>query len=444
MASIFRITLKKAAFFLVACTLYACGPETPPPAKQVSAPVVAPVSQPEAVAPEKRLEAEEKKIKVAILLPLSGPEGETGNALLKAATMALFDAYDPRLELLPFDTKANAADASLAAQQAVVEGASIVLGPLLAENVVAAGDVLAPVGIPLIGFSSDSQVAAPGRYILGFMPEEEVRRVVQYAVEQGIERFAGLLPEGVYGNRVRAAFGDTVSDVGAHIMALESYPPDPDSVAQPIKRLANYDARRRALKREVNYLRSLGDDATDEVADELEKSEVLEGVPYEAVLMPEGGALLRTVAPLLPYYEIDPNKVKLMGTGLWNDPSLLREPPLQGAWFAAPPPDGPNQFMVRFNEVYGMEPPRIASLAYDAFGLVAFLVRSMDEEEGLPVFSRERLTNSGGFSGVDGLFRFLEGGTSERALAVLEINSKELKVVDPAPEAFPAFGYVLR
>ncbi|WP_417449103.1 penicillin-binding protein activator [Kordiimonas sp.] len=384
-----------------------------------------------------------QKIRVAILLPLSGNEGQTGRALLRAATMALFDAYDPRLVLLPFDTKADYSESERVAGLAVEAGADIVLGPLLGQNVTAAGNVLARAGIPVIGFSNDQSVAAPGRYIIGFIPEGEVDRVVDYAADTGLSRFAALLPEGLYGNRVRAAFGDAVADSGAHITAMESYPPDPNQVFDPVKRLGNYEERRKALKDEIAFLRSLRDDMTNEVAERLEEAEVLEPVPFDAVIVPEGGQLLRTVAPLLPYYEIDPNKVKLLGTGLWNDASILREPPLQNAWFAAPMPEKPDAFLTRYQETYGEPAPRLATIAYDAMALVAAMARdkSVDMDKR---FSNERLTDPNGFMGIDGLFRFLPDGTNDRSLAILEVHYKGFKVVDAAPTSFPAFGYSLR
>ncbi|TNE65110.1 MAG: penicillin-binding protein activator [Alphaproteobacteria bacterium] len=438
------------AIFAVSLSLAACGGDGEKPAVRIKAPDRPHSSQPQQLgqgdepAQESLTTPAKGTLKVAILLPLSGPERDAGDALLKAATMALFDAYDPRLVLLPFDTRAEPAEAADAAEQAVKAGARIVIGPLLADNVEAAGAVLARHKIPLLGFSNDAQVAAPGRFILGFMPEAEVQRVIDFTLDQGKRRYAALLPDGLYGDRVRAAFGDAVSAGGGRVTAMERYPADPDSVFNPVKRLANYDARTRALKGEIDYLRSLRDDTTDEIADRLEKSETLDPVPYDVVMLPEGGSLLRTVAPLLPFYEIDPATVKFVGTGLWNDPSLVREPPLQGAWFAAPAPEAPAKFLARFKNLYDIDPPRITTLAYDAMSLVAALARDWTGEPGDEPFSLDRLTDDRGFVGLDGLFRLLPDGTNERELAVLEIQKGGFRVVDAAPGAFPAFGYSLR
>jgi len=459
--SMFKRKLKIIPALGLAFLVVACGASPPPATSQRGLPTRAqpadllPDTEPEMpMAAETSAAQSAEKIKVAIMLPLSGSEAATGQALMRAAVIAFFDAYDPRLVLLPFDTMADADQTEIMARRAVEEGISIVIGPLLATNLQIAGDILGPAGIPLIGFSNDSSVAAPGRFIMGFLPETEVKRVVDHSVSKGLMEQAALIPDGRYGQRVRAAFGDAVSSAGGIIAAIENYQPDPDAVFEPVKRLSNYDERRKDMRDEIRYLRSLGDDLTDEIADELSKSEVLEGITYDAVLLPEGGELLGTLAPLLPFYEIDPNRVKFLGTGLWNDTALLHEPPLQGAWFAAPDPVAPDSFLRRLEDQFGDAPPRIATLAYDAMSLIAYLLRQHDslpanDETGTAVsptapFSTENLMQETGFVGLDGLFRFLPDGTIERSLAILEIRRRGFKVEDPAPTAFPSFGYALR
>jgi hypothetical protein len=473
-ASVFPKMIQQMKLLAVMCglvfALAACGGSVVPPV----------VLQPPASPPEKNVQSdtdgqtesplsvvdkadtEKQTIKVAILLPLSGPESSTGIALLRAATMALFDAYDPRVKLLPFDTQADADIAAFKAQEAIEAGASVVIGPLLADSVAAAGAVLEPAGITLIGFSNDRLVATKGRFIMGFLPQGEVKRVIDYAVEAGYSRFAALVSDGRYGSRVRAAFGSAVVDADRTITAIETYPPDAGALFEPVKRLARYDERRNETRQEIRALRALRDEMTDEIAKALEDKEVMEGVDFDAVLVPEGGALMRTLAPLLPFYEIDPNQVKLLGTGLWNDPGLLGEPQLQGALFAAPEPALPNGFLDRYVQTYGAAPPRIVTLAYDAMSLVSLLARSPlepdeqqefdeqargsivpDEHNMKLLFAPDRIITPEGFSGLDGLFRFTADGVVERSLAILEVNRQGLKVVDPAPTSFPVFGYTL-
>ena len=389
--------------------------------------------------PENLIEA---PVRVAIMLPLSGDKQETGKALLGAASMALFDAYDPRITLLPFDTMASAQGAASAVVAVLQADVDVVLGPLFAESIQVVGPVLAEANITMIGFSSDTRVAALGQFIMGFAPEEEVKRIMQYAIGKGHSNFAALIPLGLYGKRVLTALGDVLEDSDARMMAMEEYAPVADSIFDPVKNLANYASRKKTRDQELKAMEAIDSDVSLDIIKELETKEVIGEVNYTAVLVPEGGQLLRTIAPLLPYYEVDPAKVKLLGTGLWNDISILKEPPLQGAWFAAPEPDKPAEFMRKYEAIYGSAPPRIATLAYDAMALVAWRIRNPIAEER---YTAAALLDVKGFQGIDGLFRFKADGTVERALAILEVDKDGFKVIDRAPRMFPRFhNYVIR
>jgi hypothetical protein len=160
-------------------------------------------------------------------------------------------------------------------------------------------------------------------------------------------------------------------------------------------------------------------------------------IPFDAILIPEGGNRLKSVAPLLPYYDVDPEKVHFLGTGLWDEPGLGTEPALNGGWYAAPPPGARADFDQRFRAVYKRPPPRLATLAYDATALAAVLARNANG----PDFSAAALTNPSGFAGVDGIFRLRPDGLIQRGLAVLEVHRNGNTVVSPAPTTFQAIGY---
>ncbi|RME64298.1 MAG: hypothetical protein D6782_08575, partial [Alphaproteobacteria bacterium] len=277
-------------------------------------------------------------IAIALLAPLSGPQARLGDALVQAATLALFDAYDPRLKLRVYDTGGDAATAATAAETALADGAHVILGPLFSQAVHAVAPAARAARVPVLAFSNDAAAAAPGVYVLGLQPADEVRRVVGYALTAGgHKRFAALLPEGAYGETVLAALTAAVRDGGGELVAVEIYRRDPQTLNQPVARLAQYERRHRWLEEERAFLRDLNDDLALELLEKLEGRTTLGDVGYDAVLIAEGGAMLRSLAPLLPIYDVLPQAVRFLGTGLFNDDGLRREPPLHGAWFAAPP-----------------------------------------------------------------------------------------------------------
>ncbi len=408
-------------------------PAQQPPAK-APAPGVGPIARDQAnfFTPRQMQPQAATLVRVALLLPFNSQRADVralSTSLYNAAQLALFEFNNPNILLMPKATGGSTTGAEAAAVAAIREGADLIVGPLFAEEVGAVAPVAQASGVPVVAFSTDLRVAGRGVYLLSFPPGEDVNRIVDYAVLQGITRFAALYPQTDYGDRVRALFEQAVADRGSQIVATESYPAGTEGFNAPVQRLANYGGRHGALVAKRTELKTVGD---AQGLKALEKRDTLGDPDYQAVFLPEGGQRLKALAPLLPYYDIDPRKVKFLGTGLWDDPSLAREPSLEGGWFPAPAPEAHAQFVTRYTRVYGALPPRIASLAYDAVSLAVALSQRLEGQR----FTTEALTTADGFAGVDGIFRFLPDGRTERGLAVLEMRGTGAAVIDLAPASF--------
>jgi ABC-type branched-subunit amino acid transport system substrate-binding protein len=361
---------------------------------------LAPVA-PQAIAPEAVPTGPGGKVTVAMLLPLTGPSGQLGEAMLDAAQMALFDLASDQVELVTGDTKGTAEGASAAAQQAIGQGAQIIFGPLLAGEVGAVKPIAQSAHVPVIAFSTDATLAGGGVYLMGFLPSEEVARVTAYAHAQGHNRFAVLAPSTPYGQVAADAVKAAVAAAGATVSRVEFYDPGLGSMATAVKAFA------------------------------------AEGVDYDALFLPEGGARLKVLAPQLPYFKIDPDQVKFLGTGLWDDPGLGTEPSLDGGWYAAPDPQSRAAFEQRFAQLYRHAAPRLATLGYDAMALAAVLAKAPQGAD----FSDAAITSANGFSGLDGIFRFRANGLVQRGLAVLEVQHNGDGIIDPAPQSFQSLNY---
>ena len=372
-------------------------------------------------------------VRIALLLPLSGPEQALGRSLLDAAIMALNEIGGDELVLLPRDTLGTPEGARIAADSALQEGAQLILGPVFSASVAAAAVPARARGVSMVAFSADATVAGNGVFLLAFMPQQQVERVVGYAVSQGLRRFAALVPESPYGFAVVEALQSAVQTNGALVTQTQLYPETEQDLMDPVRMLADYQFRRDRLLAQRRALEARADDAARVELARLNERETLGALGYDAVLLPEGGTRLRQIAPLLPFFDIDPEVVRFLGTGLWDDPALGQEPALVGGWFAAPSPGQSGLFFERFTSLYGYRPSRIATLAYDAVALAAVLSRNADAD-----FSITNLTSPSGFAGADGIFRFLSNGVVERGLAVMEVEARGLKVIDPAPVTFQA------
>lgn len=336
--------------------------------------------------------------RLALLLPLSASSSrlrQEAESMMKAAELAVFERDSADVLLIALDTGGTSQGAQSAAQAALNSGADVILGPILSGSVEAANNVARRSGAPVIAFSTDQEVAGNGAYLLSFPPEAEVERIVEFASDTGVDRFAFLGPTSEYGRRVNDAYRKAVQENGGQVTASASYSGDDITAMQePARGMA---AQYRSTR-------------------------------YQAIILPEGGTALRSLAPLLPYYNVDPTTVQFLGTGLWKNSSTVREPALNGGVFAGPDPEAQAGFENSYDRAYGESNSRLASLAYDAVAIGAYVADGNRKDR------MERLEDPNGFYGADGLIRFEADGKPQRGLAVYQIRNGQFIVVDPAPK----------
>ena len=360
------------------------------------------VETPPPAAPPSRATIGSGSVKVALILPLTGPGAGAAAAgsLRNAAEMALAEFQGPDLTVLVADDRGTAEGAREAASAAVADGAELIIGPLFAPAVSAVGQVARAANRPVIAFSTDTGVASRGVYLLSFTVGPEVDRVLAYAAEGGRRSLAALVPDTVYGNVVEAEFRETAARRGLRVAGIERYAPGQPGPA--VERLAT----------------------------------VIAGAApsADALLIPETGDGLAAVGAALAAIRFDPARVRPLGTGVWNDPRTARIPQLAGGWSAAPDGAGFAAFSGRYRARFGSDPTRIATLSYDAVSLAAALARTQGPQR----FAESVLLSPSGFAGADGTFRFRADGTNDRALAVIEIRNGATTVVSSAPRALGA------
>lgn len=345
-------------------------------------------------------------VKVALLLPTTGRAATAGQDLLNAAQLALFDVGDSSLQLIIKDTGDSQEGAAVAMQQAVNEGAQLVLGPLFSSQIDAVRPLAEANNINVISFSNDESKASGNIFVMGLSPREQARRIVAYAAGQGYSSIAVIAPNTPFGSASLAGAREGANSSGAVIVSTVFYNTDKVNLAEEVQQL-------------------------DPSAN--------------AIFAPDTAKRLIGLAPLLAYRDFGGGNVKFLGSALWDDPLIGTEPNLIGAWFPAAAPASWQTFKERYNQAYGKEPLRIAGLGYDGVALAALLVRKAQQGNinkaqatpgQWPGLDRNTLTAGTGFSGIDGIFRFLPDGKVERGLAILEVQREHFPVVQEAPASF--------
>ena len=387
-AAFSRLVAVTGALLLAACsTVVPRGPVQPPAQRPSNAPPPADTA-PDVV---NGLPQDVARNRVALLVPLSGSNAGVGRSLANATQLALLDTRNQQVRITSYDT---AAGAGAAASRAIAEGAQLILGPLLAEDVRAVAPIARAAKVPVLSFSNDNGVAGNGAYVLGYAPSQAIERVVSYARGRGISNFGGLVPNALYGSRASTAFLRAVEQAGGKVVSLQTYDRGPGALGGAVQRMAK-DA------------------------------------PFGAVLVADGAATAATAVPLLR--RASPT-TQVLGTELWNsDNSVAAATALNGAWFASVPDNLYRQYARNYRTRFNAAPYRLSSLGYDSVLLVVRIARDWKPGSAFP---EARLRDADGFSGIDGAFRFGRDNVAERALEVQEIRGGVTTTVSPAPTGF--------
>jgi len=316
-------------------------------------------------------------VRAAVLLPLSGPDAALGQAMLRAAELALYDLHNPNFEIWPVDINAGASDtAGLRAQNI-----QLLIGPLTSGQTRTMQAAAQGANIPLLSFSNDPSVHDDVTILLGYNGAAEAHRIIDFAHARGKKNVLALLPNGAYGDAIANTL---LSQSLIQIMRFNNG----DDLATGLMHLSP---------------------------------------PPQAILIAAGGAQLPPVLQALRAAGLSNKTVQYLGTGQWDDAATWTAPELQGAWYPAADPVRRQNFVRRYSAQFGAAPPRLASLAYDATAMAAILAKEQN------TYTFSRLENSSGFSGVDGLFRLMPDGTTWRALSIVEIRSGSISMIQSAP-----------
>lgn len=330
--------------------------------------------------------------RVALLLPVTGPDAEVGQSIANATALALADTKVTNIRMVTYDTALGVAAAT---QRAIADGNKVILGPLRGDNVIEVAEIARPAGVPIISFSNDVGVAGQNVFLLGHLPNQSIERVVLFAKSKGMNRFAGVVSSNVYGQRAQSNITTAVRAAGGVLVGIQETNGTAASAEAAARRLAQMGA-------------------------------------IDAVLVADNGRAAITTVPALRRGGL--RSTKILGPDLWNiDGSLAGSSPMYGAWFASVSDTLYTQYAAKYRARFGKAPLRLSSLGYDSVLLVARVARDWRPGTRFPV---AQLTDPQGFIGVDGAFRFNANGLTDRMLEVQEIQAGKFVTISPAPSQF--------
>jgi branched-chain amino acid transport system substrate-binding protein len=330
--------------------------------------------------------------RVALLLPVTGPDADVGQSIANATALALADTKVTNIRMVTYDTGLGVAAAT---QRAIADGNKLILGPLRGDNVIEVAQIARPAGVPIISFSNDVGVAGPNVFLLGHLPNQAIERVVLYAKSKGMNRFAGVVASNVYGQRAQSNLTTALRAAGGILVGIQETNGTAASAEAAARRLSQMGA-------------------------------------IDAILVADSGRAAITTVPALRRGGL--RAAKVLGTDLWNiEGTLAGSPPIYGAWFASVSDTLYTQYAAKYRARFGKAPLRLSSLGYDSVLLVARVARDWQPGTRFPV---AQLTDPQGFIGVDGAFRFNPNGLTDRMLEVQEVQAGKFVTVSAAPSQF--------
>ncbi len=279
-------------------------------------------------------------------------------------------------------------------------------------------------GILFFSFSSDKELAKDCTYLINFFPEDDIRALFNFFHEDS--KIALLYPENYYGYNVNKIIDPIASHSQLIIFNRASYKEDLSDAREAIKELGKYELRKYELKRQKTLLKNKNDDASKRMLKRIVKFETMGNVDFTHLILPDYSIRLLEIAPLLPFYDVDPNKVQFVGTGVWDDKIFFNEPALQGAIFSGIEEKNREDFFEDYQYFYEAKPLRTTTIPYDLLGLIDYLIdKKMTMESIFNLLNDSKIK----FDGIDGKFLFKEN-IIFRELDILQIENGIAKKIN--------------
>jgi branched-chain amino acid transport system substrate-binding protein len=284
----------------------------------------------------------------------------------------------------------------------------------------------------VLAFTNDTNQAKPGVWALGITPAQQVRRLVGAMIAQDKTRLAALLPDNQFGAAMSAALTQATADASLPAPIIRSYSGGIGSINPVVRDISDYANRRGPLDAQIKAARNLHTAEGRKRAADLARQPI-PPPPFDALLLADTGDGLGAVTSLLPYYDLDPPAVRVLGPALWASPTARGDAHLGGAYYAAPDPSARSGFDEKYTASVGSPAPGISDFAFDAAAIARVLAQSGS-------YSVASLCRPEGYAGVDGVLQLQPDGTVRRGLALFQIQAGGPVMIEPAPTSLSAPG----
>jgi len=357
----------------------------------------------------------EKILKIGVLLPLSGKFEDTGHSFLKAIQLALFDIGNENIKIYPKDSQANALNSYLSAKEFEELGVEIVIGPIFYESLENLKEIK---NITFIALTNKTQKIPKNTIAFGININSQIDTLKKYFDEIKFSKTLLLSPKSQFTNQIKII---TNSELKFYKVFL--YDSSSKKIPGEIKKITNYQERRRNLERRINILNKSDLYKDKRKLKELKQKHTLGEPNFDSVIVVDFGERLKSVLTSFMFSDITSKEVNFFTINQWFDETLFNESAMQNLYFPAIDFDNLKKFEKKYFATFEEEPNKISILAYDALGLIYYCWFNNNAQ-----FKTEQLYNKNGFRGLHGEF-IIEDNLSKHRLNIYKVSEQKFHKV---------------
>ena len=358
----------------------------------------------------------DEKIKIGLIVPLSGEYSYIGNSILKSTKMALNKINDERITVIPKDTKANPIDALKVSNELYNDGIKIIIGPVFNESNKYLDELKE---VTFISFTNKIRNNPKNVISAGVNAISQINTIKKYLSEKNLKNTIFLVPEKEYKREIEEAIQKS------NLVLKEKfiYSKDPTLLTKQIEDLTRYQQRKQNLKNEIKRIENSNSFNKKKKIDELKKKDTLGFINFDSVIIADFSESLKSVATSLLYTDVSSKRVKYITLNQWFDESLLKETSLHPIYFPSINKDNFEIFQKEYIQNFKKTPNQISFLSYDLIGLVYYLLISNDFKTNENLFIKKNK-----FRGKIGIFE-INQKTITHQLNFYEIKDEYFKKI---------------
>jgi len=358
----------------------------------------------------------DEKIKIGLIVPLSGEYSYIGNSILKSTRMALNEINDERITVIPKDTKANPIDTLKVSNELYSDGIKIIIGPVFNESNKYLDELN---DVTFLSFTNKIRNNPKNVISAGVNAISQINTIKKYLSENNLKNTIFLIPETDY----RREIDEAIEKSNLILKEKFIYNKDPTLLTKQIEDLTRYQQRKQNLENEIKKIENSNTFNKKKKIDELKKKDTLGFINFDSVIIADFSESLKSVATSLLYTDVSSERVKYITLNQWFDESLFKETSLHPIYFPSINKDNFEVFQKEYAQNFKNMPNQISFLSYDLIGLVYYLLINNDFTTSESLFIKKNK-----FKGKIGIFE-INRKTITHQLNFYEIQDKNFKEI---------------